>query len=360
MNGVAKRIMEGKTVLMFALFMVGLFLFSFVFSNRVIAVGLVCERGLGMECGKDGNWDPNYPTRDSDPDFNKVKKARNYYYWKNSCSLTLGDFDEDTWRCSFDKHFQNGASANAPVAEFETYAKKLYEKAIREDWIDPEYYNVSGNTARIRITSIMLCQNNEEFFDPYMEGNPCRDDTMSLSASYCKQIASGTGEDYIWNRRTETCYRKSDPCVVARIGWADDGMSDEERQSELQKEIDECHERSGQGSGNGGGGNGSGTANTATQRKCVSTAFLGENGEVCESDPGEMINEMINDVVATATMGVGVAGIAGITVTGIQYLSAGDDEQKVKKSKRRMLEIVIGMALYASAYAILNWLGVMN
>lgn len=360
MKGFAKKINK-KTVLILIFFMCTFFLVFSAFSDKTIAVGLVCDRGLGMECGKDGNWDPNYPRRDSNPDFNAVKKARNHYFWKNSCALSLGDFDEDTWRCSFDRHFQNGAGENATIAEYEEYAKKLYEKAKQEDWINPDYYNVSGNTAKLRINSIMLCQNNEEFFDPYMKGSLCRDDTMSMDAHTCVQIASGTGEDYIWNRRTEKCYKKSDPCVVAWIGWADNGMSDEEKQSELQKEIDDCHEKNGMGGqGSGGSGSNGNGANSASQRKCVRTAILGENGEVCESDPGDTINDLLKTIVAIASVGVGIVGVVGVAVTGTLYLTAGDDEQKVKKAKRRMLEIVIGMALYASAYAILNWLGAMN
>ena len=53
---------------------------------------------------------------------------------------------------------------------------------------------------------------------------------------------------------------------------------------------------------------------------------------------------------------VGILGVIGITVVGIQYLTAGGSEEKVKKSKRRMLEIVIGIVAYVILYSALKWL----
>lgn len=56
------------------------------------------------------------------------------------------------------------------------------------------------------------------------------------------------------------------------------------------------------------------------------------------------------------SVGVGVLAFIGISVSGIQYLTAGGSEEKTRKAKRRMLEIVIGLALYAIIYAIRKWL----
>ena len=60
------------------------------------------------------------------------------------------------------------------------------------------------------------------------------------------------------------------------------------------------------------------------------------------------------------TIGIGVLGVVGILIVGTQYLTAGDSEEKARKAKRRLFEIVIGLIAYAIFYAILNWLGVAN
>ncbi|MBR3270061.1 hypothetical protein IKG07_02325 [Candidatus Saccharibacteria bacterium] len=53
---------------------------------------------------------------------------------------------------------------------------------------------------------------------------------------------------------------------------------------------------------------------------------------------------------------IGIAGIIGIVWVGIQYMTAGGSEEKTRKAKRRLFEIILGLALYAASYAILNWL----
>ena len=56
------------------------------------------------------------------------------------------------------------------------------------------------------------------------------------------------------------------------------------------------------------------------------------------------------------TIGIGILGVIGISITGIQYLTAGGSEEKTRKAKRRMFEIVIGLVAYVLIYAALKWL----
>ena len=63
-------------------------------------------------------------------------------------------------------------------------------------------------------------------------------------------------------------------------------------------------------------------------------------------------------VMDIMSIGVGILGVIGIMVVGIQYLTAGGSEEKTRKAKRRMFEIVIGLVLYAVLYAVLKWLNV--
>ena len=80
------------------------------------------------------------------------------------------------------------------------------------------------------------------------------------------------------------------------------------------------------------------------------------NWEDDSSKSGNGIKCLINLVVDIMTVGVGILSVIGITIVGIQYLSAGDSEERTRKAKRRLFEIVIGVALYVVAYAAIKWL----
>lgn len=90
----------------------------------------------------------------------------------------------------------------------------------------------------------------------------------------------------------------------------------------------------------------------------VQTSILGENG--CADASEDSIKNMVKHVADFLSIGVGVLGTIGVTIVGIQYLTAGGNEEQTRKAKRRLLEIVIGMAAYFLMYGILNWLGVIK
>ncbi len=94
----------------------------------------------------------------------------------------------------------------------------------------------------------------------------------------------------------------------------------------------------------------------ADDNNCVPTNILGENGEMCDDGKGSSVKEILLLVIDIMTIGIGILGVIGITVVGIQYLTAGGDPGKVQKSKQRMLEIVIGLVIYVVIYALLKWL----
>ena len=93
---------------------------------------------------------------------------------------------------------------------------------------------------------------------------------------------------------------------------------------------------------------------------CVNTAILGSNGCSCESgktaEKGEGITNVLKLVVEIMTIGIGILGVLGITIVGVQYLTAGGNEEQTRKAKRRMFEIVIGLVAYVLIYALLVWL----
>lgn len=85
----------------------------------------------------------------------------------------------------------------------------------------------------------------------------------------------------------------------------------------------------------------------------------GTDGERCipgDDGTGTAIKEILKIVIRVMTIGMGVLAITGIMVVGIQYLTAGSNEEQVRKSKRRLFEIVIGLAAYVVIYALLYFL----
>lgn len=90
---------------------------------------------------------------------------------------------------------------------------------------------------------------------------------------------------------------------------------------------------------------------------CVQTAILGEGGQFCSDDnQGGGVIKLILDILDIVTVGVGILGVIAISVVGIQYLTAGSSEEKVRTAKRRLFEIIIGLVAYAVLFALLKWL----
>ena len=78
----------------------------------------------------------------------------------------------------------------------------------------------------------------------------------------------------------------------------------------------------------------------------------------CSDDDGNGngIKHILNLVVEIMTIGVGIFGTIGIVISGIQYLTAGGNEEQTRKAKRRIFEIVIGLFAYVLIYAVLYFL----
>lgn len=78
--------------------------------------------------------------------------------------------------------------------------------------------------------------------------------------------------------------------------------------------------------------------------------------DICDCGNGEGIKEILKLVVDIMSIGVGILAVIGISVSGVQYLTAGGSEEKTRKAKRRILEIVIGLIAYVLIYALLRFL----
>jgi len=91
----------------------------------------------------------------------------------------------------------------------------------------------------------------------------------------------------------------------------------------------------------------------------VSTSILGnKNNKGCyeETESGDGVYKILNIILNVLTAGVGVFGVLGLVWTGIQYMSARDNDQQLAAAKKRLLDIVIGLLIYAVMYTVLEWL----
>ena len=97
----------------------------------------------------------------------------------------------------------------------------------------------------------------------------------------------------------------------------------------------------------------------------VVTAILGESGVdergqpvncSCDDGKGSGVINILNLVVRIMTVGIGILATIGVVVSGIQYMTAGGNEERTRKSKRRIFEIVIGVLAYVLVFAVLDWL----
>jgi len=61
-------------------------------------------------------------------------------------------------------------------------------------------------------------------------------------------------------------------------------------------------------------------------------------------------------VVNIMTVGIGILGTIGVIIAGIQYVSSQGDPGKMTKAKNRIIQIVIGLVVYAVMYAALYFL----
>ena len=65
---------------------------------------------------------------------------------------------------------------------------------------------------------------------------------------------------------------------------------------------------------------------------------------------------ILNIILTIMTFGVGVLGTLGLIVAGAQYVTAADSPERMAKAKSRIINVLIGLAVYAVMWAALNWL----
>ncbi|MBQ3306355.1 hypothetical protein IJH02_02900 [Candidatus Saccharibacteria bacterium] len=82
----------------------------------------------------------------------------------------------------------------------------------------------------------------------------------------------------------------------------------------------------------------------------VKTSILGDDGCYNDDGKGGGVYDILLIILNILTAGVGVLGVLGLIISGVTYLTARDNEQQVAKAKSRILQIVIGLVVYAVLY----------
>lgn len=88
------------------------------------------------------------------------------------------------------------------------------------------------------------------------------------------------------------------------------------------------------------------------------------SGIVPAKEPNKKTNILKDDgleglvklAVGILTAGIWITGVAAITVVGIQIMTARDNAAQVAQGKKRLLEIIIGIALFTLMNVILGFL----
>lgn len=111
----------------------------------------------------------------------------------------------------------------------------------------------------------------------------------------------------------------------------------------------------GGGSGGGSRSNNGESTNTNNSNK-QTTVILNECGSQANSSDGGGILCIVNNVVDIMTAGVGILAVLGIVWVGIQYITSSGNEGKMAIAKKRIVEIAIGLFVYAVFYVLLKFL----
>ncbi len=91
----------------------------------------------------------------------------------------------------------------------------------------------------------------------------------------------------------------------------------------------------------------------AAGKRCVSTLLF---GEVCDYCDGGAALKIAAEIIKIFSVGIGILGVIGITIVGLKYLNAGGDEAKAVKARKRLIQIIAGLAGYVVLLSVANFL----
>lgn len=94
-------------------------------------------------------------------------------------------------------------------------------------------------------------------------------------------------------------------------------------------------------------------ADAKSSNACPPTSIL-KNVDGCGD--GTAIFDILGIILNIFTYGVGAAAVIGVIIAAYQYITAGDNAGQVAKAKNRLLQVVIGLAIWVVFWGILNFL----
>jgi hypothetical protein len=111
-------------------------------------------------------------------------------------------------------------------------------------------------------------------------------------------------------------------------------------------------------------------AEPTTEAACNSTEGHIWEGEQCKTDPcygnviqvncnggeGGGIFEVLNLVVNALSVGVVVAATAGVIFAALRYTQARDNAESAAGAKKMIINIIIGLIVWAVFWVILQWI----
>lgn len=86
-------------------------------------------------------------------------------------------------------------------------------------------------------------------------------------------------------------------------------------------------------------------------------------GSLQDDEKGCGVYTTINLILMILSFGIVIAATIGLVISAITYMSSTSNEEQIAKAKKRILEIVIGLAIYAAMWSISQWLipgGILN
>lgn len=110
------------------------------------------------------------------------------------------------------------------------------------------------------------------------------------------------------------------------------------------------------GGGNTSGGDGSGGSSGGGNKVEQPSASILKNCASQADDNGAGITCILSLLLTIMTYGVGILGVIGIILSGIQYTMSQGDPSKMAKAKNRLLQVIIGLIVYALMWAGLRFL----
>lgn len=94
--------------------------------------------------------------------------------------------------------------------------------------------------------------------------------------------------------------------------------------------------------------------------QCIDTILF---GQVCDKCDGGAILKVVSEVFKFMSASVLLLAVIGVIICGVMIMTARDNPAQVAKGRKRLIDVIIGLVVYAFMFVIANFLipgGIMN